>query len=105
MGSCHLSKACHQVADGGVGIHVWKVPANVLAASKRCGPPAFEMGEELKTRLKNQHVMKCYTGLALGLVLLNGQSHCLAMCNSKNSCLFTFSCICIMIKSYCLMFV
>ena len=52
MGSCHLSKACHQVTAGGVGIQIWKVPANILAASKRCGPLTFEMGEGLKTHLK-----------------------------------------------------
>jgi hypothetical protein len=62
VGACHLSKACHQVADGGAGIQMWKVPANVLAASKRCGPPALEMGEELKTCLKSQHVVIYYTG-------------------------------------------
>jgi len=73
VGSCHLSKACHEVADGGVGIHIWKVPANVLAASKRCGPPALEMGDGLKTRLKNQHVVKHYTVLGLGEVLLNNR--------------------------------
>lgn len=61
MGFFHLSKACHHVANGGVGIHIWKVPANVLAASKTCGPPALQMGEELKTHLKNQHVVKYYT--------------------------------------------
>lgn len=71
MGSCHLSKACHQVADGGVGIQIWKVPTNVLAASKRCGPPALKMGEELKTHLKYQHVVKCYTGPWSRTVLLN----------------------------------
>jgi len=61
VGFCQLSKACHQVADGGAGIHIWKVPANVLAASDRCGPPALEMGEGLETDLKNQHVVKYYT--------------------------------------------
>ena len=62
MGSCHLSKACHQVADGAVGIQIWKVLANVLAARKRCGPSAWEVGAGLKTLHKNQHVVKYYTG-------------------------------------------
>jgi hypothetical protein len=62
VGSCHLSKACHQVTGGGVGIHIWKMPANVFAASKWCGLPALEMGEELKAHLKSQHVVKYYTG-------------------------------------------
>lgn len=61
MGFCHLSKACRHVASGGIGIHTWKVPAHVLAASKTCGPSALQMGEELKTRLKNQRVVKYYT--------------------------------------------
>jgi hypothetical protein len=62
VGSCHLSKACPQVADGGVGIQIWNVFANVVAASERCGPSAWEMDEELKTCLKNQQVVKYYTG-------------------------------------------
>ena len=57
-GSCHLSKACHQFADGGVGIQIWKVLANVLAARKRCGLSAGEVGEGPKTRHKNEHVVK-----------------------------------------------
>jgi hypothetical protein len=40
------------MADGAVGIQMWKVPANVLTASKRCGPPAWEEGEGLKTHKK-----------------------------------------------------
>jgi len=34
----------------------------VLAASKRCGLSAGEVGEGLKSRHKNQRVVKYYTG-------------------------------------------
>jgi hypothetical protein len=53
-----------QVVDGGEGIQMWSVAANILNKQlQRGGPQAWGLGGELTTPYyENQHVTKCYTG-------------------------------------------
>jgi hypothetical protein len=50
---CHHSMACPQAADGGCGLQIWRVAANILnkqlQTADRGGPPAWGLGRGLTT--------------------------------------------------------
>jgi hypothetical protein len=64
-GPFHHGMARPQVADGGDGLQIWKVAANILNKQSRTadrgGPPAKRLGVGLTTpRLKNKLVTKIH---------------------------------------------
>jgi hypothetical protein len=68
VGSCTHRIARPLVADGGVGLQMWRVAANILKRGRgqqtRGGPPARGLDEGLKSlhRKKKMLVTICYTG-------------------------------------------
>jgi hypothetical protein len=53
VGPFHHGMARSQVADGGVGLQIWRVAANILISSREQptmgGPPAWGLGVGLTT--------------------------------------------------------
>jgi hypothetical protein len=67
MGPCH-DMTRPRVADGGYGIHMWRLAANILINQSRQptvgGLPASGLGEGVTTpHCKTYPVARCYTGL------------------------------------------
>jgi hypothetical protein len=79
---CHHGIARPQVADGGDGLQIWRVDANILNKQPRAADKGWSsslaVGRGLTTPIvKRHHIMKCFYGLGLvlgvdGRIILNG---------------------------------
>jgi hypothetical protein len=63
-----------QVADGGDGLQIWRVPVHILNKQsrkpKRCGLPDSGLGEELRTHRKEKSLLQnVMQGLGTGQIL------------------------------------